>query len=69
MFDLPRVMTFGESSREEAKRLFRTGKANVLLCTDAAAEGLSHRERVRATNTSNKTEAFDDRRITVKRNR
>jgi hypothetical protein len=24
-------------SREEAKRLFRTGKADVLLCTDAAA--------------------------------
>jgi hypothetical protein len=28
-------------SREEAKRLFRTGKADVLLCTDAAAEGLN----------------------------
>jgi ERCC4-related helicase len=28
-------------SREEAKRLFRTGEADVLLCTDAAAEGLN----------------------------
>jgi SNF2 family DNA or RNA helicase len=28
-------------SREEAKLLFRTGKADVLLCTDAAAEGLN----------------------------
>jgi SNF2 family DNA or RNA helicase len=28
-------------SREEAKRLFRTGKADALLCTDAAAEGLN----------------------------
>lgn len=28
-------------SREEAKRLFRIGKADVLLCTDAAAEGLN----------------------------
>jgi hypothetical protein len=28
-------------SREEAKRLFRTGKADVFLCTDAAAEGLN----------------------------
>jgi len=28
-------------SREEAKRLFRTGKADILLCTDAAAEGLN----------------------------
>jgi SNF2 family DNA or RNA helicase len=28
-------------SREEAKRQFRTGKADVLLCTDAAAEGLN----------------------------
>jgi SNF2 family DNA or RNA helicase len=28
-------------SREEAKRRFRTGKADVLLCTDAAAEGLN----------------------------
>jgi SNF2 family DNA or RNA helicase len=28
-------------SREEAKQLFRTGKADVLLCTDAAAEGLN----------------------------
>jgi len=28
-------------SREEAKRRFRTGQANVLLCTDAAAEGLN----------------------------
>ena len=28
-------------SREEAKRLFRAGKADVLLCTDAAAEGLN----------------------------
>jgi hypothetical protein len=27
--------------REEAKRLFRTGKADVMLCTDAAAEGLN----------------------------
>ncbi len=28
-------------SREEAKRRFRTGQADVLLCTDAAAEGLN----------------------------
>jgi superfamily II DNA/RNA helicase len=28
-------------SREEAKRRFRTGEADVLLCTDAAAEGLN----------------------------
>jgi superfamily II DNA or RNA helicase len=28
-------------SREEAKRHFRSGKADVLLCTDAAAEGLN----------------------------
>ena len=28
-------------SREEAKQLFRSGKADVLLCTDAAAEGLN----------------------------
>lgn len=28
-------------SREEAKRRFREGEANVLLCTDAAAEGLN----------------------------
>ncbi len=28
-------------SREDAKRLFRAGKADVLLCTDAAAEGLN----------------------------
>ena len=28
-------------SREEAKRLFRAGQADVLLCTDAAAEGLN----------------------------
>lgn len=28
-------------SREEAKRRFRSGQADVLLCTDAAAEGLN----------------------------
>jgi hypothetical protein len=28
-------------SRDETKRLFREGKAEVLLCTDAAAEGLN----------------------------
>ncbi|MEI6972927.1 MAG: helicase-related protein, partial [bacterium] len=28
-------------SREEAKRIFRDGKADILLCTDAAAEGLN----------------------------
>jgi SNF2 family DNA or RNA helicase len=28
-------------SREEAKRRFRTGQADVLLCTDAASEGLN----------------------------
>jgi superfamily II DNA or RNA helicase len=28
-------------SREEAKRRFRTGQADVLLCTEAAAEGLN----------------------------
>jgi ERCC4-related helicase len=28
-------------SRDEVKRLFREGKADVLLCTDAAAEGLN----------------------------
>ncbi len=28
-------------SRDEAKRRFRTGQADVLLCTDAAAEGLN----------------------------
>jgi superfamily II DNA or RNA helicase len=28
-------------SREEAKRRFRTGEADLLLCTDAAAEGLN----------------------------
>lgn len=28
-------------SREETKRLFREGRAEVLLCTDAAAEGLN----------------------------
>lgn len=28
-------------SREETKRLFREGKAEILICTDAAAEGLN----------------------------
>ena len=28
-------------SRDETKRLFREGKADILLCTDAAAEGLN----------------------------
>lgn len=28
-------------SRDETKRIFREGKANILLCTDAAAEGLN----------------------------
>ena len=28
-------------SRDDAKRRFREGRADVLLCTDAAAEGLN----------------------------
>ncbi len=33
--------TWRQISREDAKRRFREGKADVLLCTDAAAEGLN----------------------------
>ena len=33
--------TWGRISRDEAKRRFREGAADVLLCTDAAAEGLN----------------------------
>jgi superfamily II DNA/RNA helicase len=33
--------TWRTISRDEAKRRFRHGEANVLLCTDAAAEGLN----------------------------
>lgn len=33
--------TWGKVTRDEAKRRFKEGLANVLLCTDAAAEGLN----------------------------
>jgi hypothetical protein len=33
--------TWSKISRDEAKRRFREGQADVLLCTDAAAEGLN----------------------------
>jgi superfamily II DNA/RNA helicase len=33
--------TWSRISRDEAKRRFREGQADVLLCTDAAAEGLN----------------------------
>lgn len=38
-------------NREKTKELFRDGKADILLCTDAAAEGLNLQHAVRSSTT------------------